>query len=147
VPREDQRHGCLDAALAYLIAVEIERDRAALGETAAVVGELHPRLVRSGRDRPVGLDLEALQAEKVVAVRETPTLRVEAPAGEGATLRDDHAFGARLGHDDLGGDGVGLVLDVDDAALAEAAHAAEEQLRVALHELWPADEVGVESLD
>ena len=33
------------------------------------------------------------------------------------------------------------------AALGEAAHAAEEQLRVALHELRPADELGVEALD
>ena len=40
-----------------------------------------------------------------------------------------------------------LVLDVEDAVLAEAAHAAEEQLRVALDELRPAGEVGVEALD
>ena len=93
------------------------------------------------RDRRVGLDLEALQAEQVVAVGRTPVFRVQAPAGEGAALRDDHALGARLGHHDLRRDRVGLVLDVQEAVLAEAAHAAEEQLRVSLHELRPADEL------
>ena len=42
---------------------------------------------------------------------------------------------------------MGLVLDVEEAVLGEAAHAAEEQLRVSLHELRPADELGVEALD
>src|SRR3954471_16177657 len=121
---EDQRHGCLDAAFTGLVAVEVERDGAALCGAAAVVGELHPHLVRSGRDRGVGLDLEALQAEQVVAVGWTPILRVQAPAGEGAALGDDHAFGARLGHDDFRRDGAGLVLDVEDAVLAQATHAA-----------------------
>ena len=34
-------------------------------------------------------------------------------------------------HHDLGGDGVRLVLDVDDAVLGQPPHAAEEDLRVA----------------
>src|SRR4051794_15507476 len=83
---EDQRHGCLDAALTGPVAVEVERDGAALGGATAVVGELHAHLVRSGRDRGVGLDLEALQAEQVVAIGRPPVLRVQAPAGEGAAL-------------------------------------------------------------
>ena len=147
VRREDQRHGCLDAAFTHLRSVQVERDGAALGEAAAVVRELHPHLVRSRRDRGVALDLEALQAEQVVAVGRAPGFRVQAPAGEGAALGDDHALGARLRHDDFRRDRMGLVLDVDEAVLAEAPHAAEEQLRVALHELRPADELGVEALD
>jgi hypothetical protein len=43
-------------------------------------------------------------------------------------LGEDHAVGARLGHDDLRGDRVGLVLDAQDTVLAEASHAAEEHL-------------------
>ena len=57
--------------------------------------------------------VEALQAEQVVAVPRPAVLRVEAPAGEGAALGDDHALGARLGHVHLGRHGVRLVLDVE----------------------------------
>jgi hypothetical protein len=42
---------------------------------------------------------------------------------------------------------VGFVLDVEEAVLAEAAHAAEEELRVSFHEFGAADELGVEALD
>jgi hypothetical protein len=41
-------------------AVEVQRRGAALGEPAAVVGELHAQLVLGGRDRTVAGDLEAL---------------------------------------------------------------------------------------
>ena len=118
-------------------AVDVQLDVAALGETAAVVGELHPHLVRARRDRGIAFDLEALEAEQVVAVRRAPIFGVEAPAGEGAALGDDHAVGAALGHLDFRRDGVRLVLDVDEAALGEAAHAAEKQLRVSFHQLRP----------
>jgi hypothetical protein len=62
-------------------------------------------------------------------------------------LGEDHALCARLRHDDLRGDRVGLVLGVDDAVFAEASHATEEQLRLSLHELRAADELRVEALD
>src|SRR4029079_2190343 len=137
VRREDQRHGYLYAPLTHLIAVEVEGDGAALAGPAAVVSELHPHLVRSGRDRGVGLDLEALQAEQVVAVLRTSILRVQAPAPEGPALGEDHAIGACLGHGDLSCARRGLVLDAEEAALGEAAHAAEEQLRVSFHQLRP----------
>ena len=42
---------CVDPALADLLAVEVERDRAALAQPAAVVGELHPHLVLAGGHR------------------------------------------------------------------------------------------------
>ena len=48
---EEHRHGVLDAALTDLVAVEVERDVAALGQAAAVVGELHADLVLAGGDR------------------------------------------------------------------------------------------------
>ena len=39
--------------------------------------------------------------------------------------------------DDLGGDGVRLVLDVDHRVLAQASHPPEQELRVAVDELRP----------
>src|SRR3954447_3071083 len=144
---EDQRHGCLDAAFTGLVAVEIERDSAALRRAAAVIGELHPHLMRARRDRGVGLDLEALQAEQVVAVRRTATFCVQAPTGERAALGKDDAFGGRVANDDFRRDGMRLVLDVEDAVLAEAPHAAEQHLRVPFDELGTADELGIEPLD
>src|SRR5207247_7937111 len=98
-----------DTALADLVSVDVERHGAALGEPAAVVGELHPHLMLPGWDRRITLDLEALQAEQVVAVRRPALVCVEAPAGEGATLGDDHALGTFVGDDQLRRDGVGLV--------------------------------------
>ena len=51
VAGEDHRNGCVDAAVADLVAVDVERDGRALGETAAVVVELHPHLVVARRER------------------------------------------------------------------------------------------------
>src|ERR1700759_99661 len=48
---EDERPGGGDAALSVLVAIEVERHGAALARPAAVVGELHAHLVRSGCDR------------------------------------------------------------------------------------------------
>ena len=50
------------------------------------------------------------------------------------------------GHHDLGGHRVRLVLDVDDRAFGQPAHAAEQQLRVALDQLRPAGDVRVGAL-
>ena len=44
-------------------------------------------------------------------------VQVQAPAGERAALGDDHTAAAALGDDHLGGDGVRLVLQVDDRVL------------------------------
>ena len=68
VQGEDHRLRPVDAPLADLFAVDVEGDGAALGHAASVVGELHPHLVLAGRDLLVAFDLEALQAEQVVAV-------------------------------------------------------------------------------
>jgi hypothetical protein len=42
IDREDHRHGRIHAALADLLAVEVQRGGAALARAAAVVPELHP---------------------------------------------------------------------------------------------------------
>ena len=96
----------LDATLADLVAVEVERHVAALGQTTAVVGELHADLVLAGGDGLLSVDLEALEAEEVVAVGRPAFVEVEAPAGVRAALGDEHSLGAALGHVDLRGDGV-----------------------------------------
>ena len=85
-----------------------------------------------------------MDAEQVVAVLELAALRVEAPAADVAALRDDHALGPRLRHLDLGGHRVGLVLDVDHRVLRQAAHAAEEELRIPLDQHRPAGEIRVQ---
>ena len=48
------------------VAVVVQGDVAALGQPAAVVGELHAHLVGAGRDRAVGLGRELVDAEDVV---------------------------------------------------------------------------------
>src|SRR5438034_5567002 len=48
-------------------------------------------------------------------------------------LGDDHAVGAGLGDLDFGGHRVRLVLDRDDRAFAQPAHAAEQDLRSEEH--------------
>ena len=60
---------------------------------------------------------------------------MQAPAAEGAALGDEHALGAAVGDDHLGGDGMGLVLEVDHRVLGRSTHAAEQQLAVAADEL------------
>ena len=143
----DHRDGRLGAPVAALGAVDVERDVPALGQAAAVVGELHAHLMRAGRNRRVAVDLEALQPEQVVAVGRLALVQVERPTRERAALGDDDAVGSAVGHDDLGRDRVRLVLEVDHRVLGEATHAAVEDLRLALHELGPARDVGVEALD
>jgi hypothetical protein len=54
-----------DAAFADWLAIDIERRGAALAETAAVVGELHPHLVAAGRQLPGRCHVEVLEARKV----------------------------------------------------------------------------------
>jgi hypothetical protein len=55
-------------------------------------------------------------------------------------------LGAGLRHDELGGDRVGLVLDVDHRTLRQPPHAAEQQLGVALDQGRPPGQVRVEAL-
>ena len=90
---------------------------------------------------------ERLDAEHVVEELGLAALGVEAPAAEPAALRDDHALGALGRHFEIGGDRERLVLDVDDAVLGQTAHAGEQQLRVALDQLGPAGQIGVDALD
>ena len=90
--------------------------------------------------------LNILQAEQVVAVGWAAILHVEAPTAEHASLRDDDALGAVFGDDDLGGDRVRLVLDVEDDVLREAAHAGVEHLRVAADQLRTTGDLGIEPL-
>ena len=55
----------LDAAVTDLDAVEEQGDVAALGESAAVVGEFHADLVLALRDRVVGPVTNSAHAEKL----------------------------------------------------------------------------------
>ena len=92
VGREDHRLGRADPSGADGVAVVVQRDVAALGETAAVVRELHAHLVRSlpGSARSA-CDRELLDAEHVVDELRRAVVDVHAPSAEPAALRDDHA--------------------------------------------------------
>src|SRR5690348_8171668 len=75
------------------------------------------------------------KSEEVVAVLETPALRVQAPTTNDAANRDDHAFGAGGRKHDVRGNGVRLVVQVEDRALSNTSHAAHDQLAVASDEI------------
>jgi hypothetical protein len=64
---------------------------AALAGPGAGVVELHADLVGARRHLGVAVDVEALDAEEVVAVAWLAVLQVEAPAADAAALGDDHA--------------------------------------------------------
>src|SRR5262249_27222371 len=98
-------------------------------------------------DGSFAFDGETPQPDEAVAVLEPAAVCVENPAAEGASLGDDHSLRSRLGHNDLGRDRVRAVLDVEHRTLGQAAHASEQELRVAVNELRAAGEIGVEALD
>ena len=84
---------------------------------------------------------------EVVTVFELATLGVETPAASVAALSDDDAFGSGWGHNDLGGYGVRLVLDIEDGIFRETPHAAEENLGVSPNQHWTPRHIRVESFD
>src|SRR4029453_7726262 len=114
---EDHRLGGSDAAGPDSCAVVVQGNVAALGQPAAVVGELHPHLVCAVRDRLVGLGGELLDAKHVVDELGLAVLRIEAPATEATALGDDHPFDSGGRDLDVGGDGERLVLDTDHTVL------------------------------
>ena len=65
------------------------------------------------RDLTVGIRLELLKAEHVVAVGQPALVHIQRPAAVLAALRYEGARSATLRNDDLGGHGVRLVLDVE----------------------------------
>src|SRR4029453_9954149 len=142
VRREEHGLGRVDTAFGDLVSVDEEGGGAALAQAAAIVGELDTDLMPARRNWLLADGLEALQSEKVVAVGGTAIRgEVEAPTTEGSTLRDDDTGRALLWHDDLGGDGVGLVLEGDHGALTQSPHSGVQHLRVSAHELRPASQI------
>src|SRR5690242_15342139 len=77
---EDNRQRGADLSFADLFAVQVQRCLASLAESAASIGELHPVLMFSGRERIGRLDEKALEAPPVIAVLELAVLGVQAPA-------------------------------------------------------------------
>src|SRR5208282_3837427 len=138
------RHG--NGPLADLLAINIERHLAALAKTAASVGKLHAHLVLARRQRLLGFDEEVVHSRHVIAVFELAVFRVKAPPADVRALGDDHALGTRLWDLDLGGDGVGFVLDVQDAVLREASHTAEQYLRLSFNQHGAASGVRINLL-
>lgn len=141
---EDVRQRRIDPAGAHRRAVDEQRHRSAFGQARPVVVELHPHLVRAGRDRVGGFGVEVLDATEVVAVLEFAAVGVQAPTTDVGALSDDHALGTTLRHVDLGRDRMRLVLHVEHAVLREPSHPAEQNLRITLDQHRPAGEVGVQ---
>src|SRR5215210_6086594 len=131
VRREDERLGCLDAALADLIAIVVERYVTALCQAAAVVGELGTNLVLTWRHGIAGLGGEDVDPKQVVGELRLAVFGVETPAADGPTLGDHRPAHALLGHDDLDRNGERLVLHAEDAVLGQVAHTRIEDLGVA----------------
>src|SRR6185436_15465075 len=115
----------------------------ALADAAAVVAELDSDLVRTVRQRLLSFDVIVVQAVEVVAILRATVLHVQAPSADAATDGDDHAFGSLVGHHNLRGDGVALVLVVDDGVLGQATHASEEQLTIPANQLGAAGDVRI----
>ena len=120
VTGEHHRNGRVDATVADLVAVDVQgdgrrpwRDRRRRRRTPSAPGGR--RAVRARSPSMV----ERMSPERVVAVLRFAVLDVEAPAGERAALGDDHALGTAVGHGDVRGDGVRLVLDHEHRVLAD----------------------------
>ena len=143
---EDHRQRCLDVPLADLLAVGVKGHLAALAEAAAGVGELHADLVLPRGERVFGLNDEGFEAAPVVAILELALVGIQGPPADVGALADDDALSTLLRHHDFGGDGVRLVLEVEDAVFRQASHAADEELGLTLDEHRPAGEVRVELL-
>src|ERR1039458_9136273 len=146
VQGKEHRGAWLDAPLAGLPAVDVEGDIATLAQAASIVGELHPNLVLARRNRLFAFDLRTLDAEEVVVVGWAAILHVDAPASEHTSLRDDDALCTALGNDNLSGDRMRLVLDVQDNVFREATHSGVEHLRVTPDQLRTAGDFGIEAL-
>src|SRR4051794_4597410 len=96
VSREDERLSLLDTAAPDGTAVVVQRQLAAFGEPAAVVGELGPHLAWAVRERLRRPGDELLHAENVVDERGLAVLDVERPAAEAAALGDQHTLSSSL---------------------------------------------------
>ena len=126
------------------LAVVVQRDVAALGEAAAVVGELHPHLVRprpgwarSPRWRTRGCRGRCRRTSpgrpwrRALHPPNRPPWAMITPSAPPS------------GTSTLGGDRERLVLDADDAVLRQPAHAGEEQLGVPSDQRRSPGDVGV----
>ena len=140
-----RRTAAVDAAGADLAAVHEQGDVAALADAVSVVGELHRDLVVTGVERAVRGDGGGADAGEVVAVAQLTFVGVDRPASGLAALGDDHAVQVAVGGSgDVRGDGVGGVLDVDHAVLAEPSGAGIEGLAGPLDQGGSAGELGDE---
>lgn len=109
---EGHRLGLLDSSGTHGLSVAEQGDIAALAQTAPVIGEFHSDLMAARGESLVGCDVVVLDAEKVVAVLQPVLVRVQAPAADSTALTDDHAGRSGIGHRDVSGHRVRLVLDV-----------------------------------
>ncbi len=135
---KDHRLRHLDPPFADLVSVDIEGYVSTLPQSAAIVGKLYPCLMCAAGDIAGRLCEEVLHSTHVVAVLQLAFMRIEGPTSDAGALRHDDAPGPGVRHLDLGGDGERLVLCVDHRILGQAAHAAEEHLRIAMDQRRPA---------
>src|SRR5579875_70165 len=134
VRRKYHWHRVLDAAFAALFPVEVEGHGAALPQTAAVVDELRPQVVFAGGYDNVTVHFERLDSREIIAVRRFASFCVKRPSSKLAALRNDHTFGVLAADDELRGNGMRFVLEVENGVLAKPPHRPEQQLSLALDE-------------
>ncbi len=136
----------LHPAFADFAAVDVECDRAALREAAAVIVELHPHLMRARRDRRGAFDRVAVHAVKVVAIFRLAALGVEAPAADDSAERDDDAFGPGGGTTTSAVTACDLFLVLMIELSVSRPMPRNRNLPVALDQLRPAGDVGIGAL-
>ena len=144
--RKTPSAGLFHTAFADFGAIHVERHGAALRETAAVVFKLHPRLMLTGRDRHGCFAIKKLDAEKVVAIFQFSLMRIEGPAADAAAWATITPLAPASGTTTSAVTECDLFLRLT-TEFAQAAHAAEKDLRVAFNELRPAGHFRVEALD
>src|SRR5215469_7104486 len=129
VGREEKRDGARQTRLAHLLAIDEQRPRAALADTATVIFELVADGVLALRQWLRRTRIHALEAKKVVAVSWHAPAEKQGPAAEATALCDDGAARLGIGYGNLGGDRVRPVLDVQNGVLIQMSHARVQSLR------------------
>ncbi len=124
---ERDGHASVDPAFADLLVARVERDRASRARLGFIGIEPHGGDVLTGGKRLVGHALEDLDAQHRVRVRK-PAVAVHPQREPTHLVRvgHEHAFGAALGHRDIGFNRVAASVDARDHAALDVLHVAVE---------------------
>ncbi len=140
---ERERLCLFHASFTGFLAVDEQRERAALGDAAAIVGELQAHLMVAGRNHRRTFNVGLLQSEEVVANLGLAVLHVDAESARDTTQRDNHALCSGGRHLELRGQGIGLVLKREHRETWNARHRTKDNLTVAADQIRTPCDLGV----